>query len=169
MMYSDVRHKIKLKRKMLYTKDSVVLQELIELMEKQNHRTLVLWALDCAQSSSNNKQMQKCIDLCTSWSKGEIKVPVAKKAILELHQFAKTQSPSKEALCRAIAHAGASVHVQTHAVGLIIYELTSLTLENIEDYEEIINDKISFYKGKLIYWKDKEPTLQRPWAKFLLR
>ncbi|HHX24789.1 MAG TPA: hypothetical protein GX723_12410, partial [Thermoanaerobacterales bacterium] len=48
-MFSDVEIKYKKRNKMLFSRDSQCLQELIELIQVQNHRTLVMWALDCAR------------------------------------------------------------------------------------------------------------------------
>ena len=47
-MFSDVKIKMKKKNKLLFSRDSLCLQELKELIQLQNHRTLVMWALDCA-------------------------------------------------------------------------------------------------------------------------
>ena len=45
-MFSDVEIKLKKRNKMLFSRDSQCLQELIKLIQIQNHRTLVMWALD---------------------------------------------------------------------------------------------------------------------------
>lgn len=59
------------------------------------------------------------------WAKGQIKMPVARRAILELHALAKEINEEQlSLLCRAIAHACATVHTERHALGLPIYELT---------------------------------------------
>ena len=48
-MFYDVEIKLKKKNKILFSRDSQSLQELIKLIEEQKHRTLVMWALDCAK------------------------------------------------------------------------------------------------------------------------
>ena len=42
----DVNAKIKRKNQILFSQESPILQELSELVEAQNRRTVVLWALD---------------------------------------------------------------------------------------------------------------------------
>lgn len=72
-MFFDVEQKLKKKNKILFSRDSQCLQELKMLIEQQEHCTLVMWALD----------------LCEKWSRGKIKMPVAKRAILDAHAVAK--------------------------------------------------------------------------------
>lgn len=48
-MFSDVEIKLKKKNKILFSRESKCLQDLIKLIQLQNHRTLVMWALDCAK------------------------------------------------------------------------------------------------------------------------
>lgn len=67
-------------------------------------------------------------------------MPIAKKAILDSHAVAKeTEDRIYAALCHAIGHYGATVHVETHAIGLPFYELTAIVMEcgynNYQDAE----------------------------------
>lgn len=48
-MFSDVEQKLKKKNALLFSRDSECLQGLKMLIEQQKHRTLVMWALDCAK------------------------------------------------------------------------------------------------------------------------
>lgn len=48
-MYSDVKRKLKKGNKILFSRESRCLKELICLIESQNRHTLVMWALDCAR------------------------------------------------------------------------------------------------------------------------
>ena len=48
-MFSDVEQKLKKKNTVLFSRDSKCLQRLKMLIEQQKHRTLVMWALDCAK------------------------------------------------------------------------------------------------------------------------
>ena len=47
-MFSDVEIKLKKRNKLLFSRESQCLQELIKLIQLQNHRTVVMWALDWA-------------------------------------------------------------------------------------------------------------------------
>ncbi|MHB8076331.1 putative immunity protein [Desulfosporosinus fructosivorans] len=64
--------------------------------------------------------MKYCVDLSK----------MAKRAILDSHAVAKKIDDSEYgALCHAIGHAGATVHVETHALGLPFYELTAIAFK----------------------------------------
>lgn len=55
-------------------------------------------------------------------------------------------------LCRAIGHAGATVHVESHALGLPIYELTAIVLKYGKDnFATPVSKKINYYYNRLLY------------------
>lgn len=190
-MFSDVQNKLQKGNKILFSRDSRCLQELIKLIRLQNHRTLVMWALDCAKlplvrfedKYPDEKRPRVCLELCESWARGKVKMPAAKKAILDSHAAAKTiesGSPkSHEAfrgkegeygtLCHAIGHAGAAVHVETHAIGLPMYELTALVIRYGKDnFSQPVSEKIDYYFERLCYWQENTDKLELDWADFLL-
>ena len=178
-MFTDVNLKIKRKNKIYFSKDSDCLRNLRSLMEEQKHRTLVLWALDCGRVTLeqfedkyiDENRPRICLDLCELWAKGKIKMPIAKRAILDAHAVAKTINDKEyEALCHAIGHAGATVHVGTHAVGLPMYELTAIVLKyGLDNFQEPVNKKIKYYYDRLIYWQNNIVGLDIEWAEFLLK
>lgn len=177
-MFSDVERKLKKKNKILFTRDSECLQELKMLIEQQKHRTLVMWALDCAKDPlaqfeekyPHELRPRKALELCEDWSRGKIKMPAAKRAILDAHAVAKEIDDCVYgALCHAIGHAGATVHVETHALGLPFYELTSIVLKFGEDeYQKQIYERINYYYQHLIYWQENIDNFDFEWASFLL-
>lgn len=176
-MFSDVEAKLKKRNKLLFSRDSECLQELLALIKLQSHRTLVMWALDCAQlpleqfeeKYPDEQRPRTCLVLCEAWARGEIKMPAAKRAILDAHAVAKAiDDPVYEALCHAIGHAGATVHVETHALGLPMYELTAIVLKHGRDaFSKPVTEKIEFYYDRLRYWQDTTDRLEHPWAKFI--
>ena len=101
------------------------------------------------------------------WAHGEIKMPVAKQAILECHAVSKTIDNKHDiALIHAVGQGLSTVHVETHALGLVFYELTALVYAN-EDYEDVILKKINFYIERLNYIKNNETKLS--WAPFIIK
>ena len=148
------------------------------LIEQQKHRTLVMWALDCAKvplAQFEEKyplelRPRRALNLCEDWSRGIIKMPAAKRAILDAHAVAKVIDNSVYgALCHAIGHAGATVHVETHALGLPFYELTAIVLKfGKDEYQEKVQDKINYYRQRLIYWQDNIDNINVEWAGFLM-
>ena len=177
-MFSDVEIKLKKRNKILFSRDSQCLQKLINLIQLQNHRTLVMWALDCAKLTleqfeakyPDEQRPRTCLELCETWARGKIKMPIAKRAILDSHAVAK-EIDDKEygALCHAIGHAGATVHVETHALGLPIYELTAIVLKCGKDnFTKPVIEKINFYYNRLLYWQENTDKLGFEWTDFLL-
>ena len=177
-MYSDVEEKLKRKNKLLFSRDSYCLQELIELIQLQTHRTLVMWALDCAKiplgqieaKYPHEPRPRTCLERCEDWARGKIKMPAAKKAILAAHTAAKEiEEIEYGTLCQAIGHAGATVHVETHAIGLPIYELTSIVHKyGRDDFRVPVSEKINDYYKRLLYWQENTDKLGLEWAGFLL-
>lgn len=177
-MFSDVKMKLKRKNKLLFSRDSQCLQELIQLIQLQKHRTLVMWVLDCAKlpleqfeaKFPDERRPRTCLELSESWARGKIKMPLAKKAILDAHAVAKEISDSEYgALCHAIGHAGATVHVETHALGLPFYELTAMVEKYGKDnFPKPVSEKIDFYYKRLLYWQENIDKTGLEWANFLI-
>lgn len=176
-MFSDVELKLKKRNQILFSRDSECLQELVGLIQLQNHRTLVTWALDCAHVTleefeakyPEERRPRTCLDRCEAWARGDIKMPMAKRAILDSHAVAKEiDDPEYGALCHAIGHAGATVHVETHALGLAFYELTAIVLRHGKDkFHEPVREKIDYYHDRLLYWQENTDKLETDWADFL--
>lgn len=177
-MFTDVENKIKKRNIILFSHDSRCLQELLGLIRLQSHRTLVMWALDCAKMPLIQFEAKYpdelrpgiCLNMCEAWARGKIKMPAAKRAILDSHAAAKEiHDEEYGALCHAIGHAGATVHVETHAIGLPMYELTSIVLKyGKNDFHEPVAEKIEYYKERMIYWHENTDKLKLDWASFLL-
>lgn len=175
-MYDDVELKIKRKNKVLFTRDSLCLQELLKLIRLQTHKTLVLWAFYCVEEVIkiyNGKYQDDfrptiAYETCKKWASGEIKMKEAKRCILECHSIAKEIDDDYYiAICHAIGQGLSTVHVETHAIGLVMYELTAIVLKNRDNYEEKVNDKIRWYIKTLKYFADNVDNTQDKWASFL--
>lgn len=180
-MFTDVEDKIKRKNKILFSRQSFCLKNLREIISKQKHTAIVLWAFDCLQiplDILNEKYpeefaFQNAFDLSDKWARGEVKMPAAKRAILDCHAAAeKLGTPYDVALCHALAQGCSSVHVETHALGLVFYELTAIVIKNnYKNYESEVADKIKFYEDKLIFYQNNIDKIEkeRAWAQFLVK
>lgn len=176
-MFEDVERKLKKGNAVLFSRGSPCLRELLALLERQNRRALVMWALDCAKAPlarfegkyPDEPRPGAALALCEDWARGRVKMPAAKRAILDAHAVAK-EIDDREcgALCHAIGHAGATVHARTHAPGLPFYELTALVHRHgASGYREPVQEKIRFYTERLVFWRDTVDTLGLEWADFL--
>jgi hypothetical protein len=175
-VFADVEYRLKKENKLLFSRDSECLGHLLRLLERQDHRTLILWALDCARIPLMKLEVKypfehrprMALDQCRAWAEGRIKMPEAKRAILDVHTAAKILGdPPYEALCHAVGQAGATVHVATHAPGLVFYELTAIVLENRQNYENEVSGRIGEYVERLMFWRDNSDDIDMKWAVFL--
>ena len=88
-MFADVEQKLKKRNAVLFSRDSECHQELKRLIERQKHRTLVLWALDCAkvplaqfeEKYPGESRPRTALELSEAWSRGKVKMPAARRAI----------------------------------------------------------------------------------------
>ena len=174
----EVKAKIKRKNKILFSKDSEYLSDLALLLGEQNHRTAVLWALDLGSKAAekleakypDEKRPEEAIEAAKLWAFGKIKMPSAQRAILDCHALAKELSaPEDIALCHAVGQAASVVHTEGHALGLPIYELTSLVYElGTENCREAVEKKKAEYIDKIFYWKERSESYDG-WAGFMLK
>ena len=167
-------------RRILFNRESDCLQPLLALIEKQKHRTLVLWALEYAEGLADKFQTKypdesrprEAISACRAWSQGAVKMPVAKKAIHAAHNAA-TEISDDIVYCsiaRAIGQAVSTVHVETHAIGGPLYALTALVYEvGHEKSQEAVTKECDRLYERLLYWEKNVETAGTPWAAFLLR
>lgn len=177
-MFKEVEEKLKRKNAILFSRDSACLQELIFLIQEQTHRTLVLWAFECVQiplATLEKKYPREfrahdAFESCQRWAKGEFKIPVAKRAILECHAVCKEINDKSDiALYHAIGQGLSTVHVETHAIGLPIYELSAIVFSNQGNYQSKVLAKIEFYKKKINECKEKIDEIDIKWADFLMK
>lgn len=110
---------------------------LVKLMETTNHRTLAVWAIDCAErvlpyfekKYPLDKRPRKAIDTLQEWIRtGAFSMRVIRKASLDAHAAAREigeDSPARSA-ARAAGQAVATAHVRTHAIGPALYALQAI-------------------------------------------
>ena len=167
-------------RKLLLTRESPCIQPIRELIEKQKHRTLVSWAIECAdhvlpifeERHPNDSRPRDAVKAAEAWSHGDIKMPQAKKAAHAAHNAA-TEVQDDRAACaaaRAMGHVVGTVHVETHAIGLVIYGITAFINASEEmSADEVIARECKFFYDRLKYWEENIHVKERTWAPFLLR
>lgn len=175
----EIKKKLKRKNKILFSKDSEYLQDLVWLINQQNRQVLVLWALDFAEEIvkkleikyPNENRPRNALEATKLWASGKIKIPIAKREILSCHAFAKEISNQEDiALCHAVGQACSVVHTSGHAIGLPIYELTSIVYKlGVENCADSVEKRKQEYIERLIYWKDNYQNYTGEWASFLIK
>ena len=92
----QVADKLKRQNQILFSRDSACLQELLELIRQQPHRVLVDWAFTCVERPleileahlPREDRPRTAVETCRRWAAGEVKMPQAKRALLQAHQAA---------------------------------------------------------------------------------
>ena len=177
MWFAEVKAKAKRKNQILFSKDSLLLTDLCQLIAQANRRALILWALELAEETArelaeNYPEDHRPLDAIAAsraWVSGEIKMPIAKQAILSCHAMAKElTNPAVIARCHAVGQACSVVHTSGHALGYPMYELTAIVLDlGLEDCRDTVEQRVMYYEQRLRYWKEYEQTCQLNWAGFL--
>jgi hypothetical protein len=164
------------------------MQPLHEIISRQDHRTLVLWALETGEDIlkiyktvfPDDPRPEQALEAADAWSRGNIKMPLAKKAARETHEAAKdakgvqgmldVKNPKIDAAI-ASAHAMGQiigvVHVATHSTSYAAYAVQALVLFNtLRESEEVLTDSVNYLSARLMHWASANKD-NRPWATFL--
>ena len=109
----------------------------VELVKKTDHKTLALWAIDCAErvlpyfegKYPEDQRPRQAIETLQTWiNTGVFKMAVIRKASLSSHAAARDVGEDNAA--RSAAHAAgqavATAHVPTHSIGAAIYALQAI-------------------------------------------
>lgn len=114
------------------------------LMAQADHRTLGMWARDCAervmpyfeQAHPDDPRPRQALITLQNWiDTGEFSMKVIRKASLDSHAAARevgTDNPARSA-ARAAGQAVATAHVRTHAVGPSLYALQAIHRTSDDD------------------------------------
>jgi hypothetical protein len=103
-------------------------------LDKQDHKSLVLWATDCAEhvlpyfeeQYPNDPRPRKAVEAGRAWVRDEITMSEARTAAFAAHAAAREAAhAAARAAARAAGHAAATAHVADHAVHAAAYALTS--------------------------------------------
>ena len=177
MWLAEVKAKAKRKNQILFSKDCLLLDNLRHLIGQANRRALVLWALELAEEAARelaekypeDHRPREAVGASGAWAAGEIKMPIAKRAILDCHAMAKElTNPADIARCHAVGQACSVAHTARHALGYPMYELTAIVLElGLDDCRNAVEHRVRYYEQILHYWAEHEKSCSQNWASFL--
>ena len=177
MWFAEVKAKAKRKNQILFSKDSLLLTDLCQLIAQANRRALILWALELAEETTRelagkypeDPRPREAMAASRAWAFGEIKMPIAKQAILNCHAMAKELAdPADIARCHAVGQACSVVHTAGHALGYPMYELTAIVLAlGLDDCRDAVEHRVRYYEQRLHYWAEHEKSCSQNWASFL--
>lgn len=129
-------------RKMLNDWESPYIQSLMRLIKTQSKSTLAHWAVDYAESVllplwnkhyPDDQRPQNALNAAREWLSGAIKLPQAKKTILECHAAARETdgNPVAQAAARAIGQSASTIHSARHCIGLALYGALAVAYDTL--------------------------------------
>ena len=174
---TEAERRLRRGNRILFTRESPLLQDLLLVMEGTDRRPLVRWALEQAGRAADalakrypaDDRPARALAAGARWAAGEIKMPEARRAILACHAMAHAvDCPADSALCHAVGQACSVVHTKGHAAGLPAYELTAIVLEyGLTRCRGPVEARKQEYMERLLYWRDNASGLAGKWAPFL--
>jgi len=154
MIFHDVYERIRKKRAIWFEPNDACLKEIHDLVSNSSKDIITEWSFrqvkriidDIKQKYPEETRPLIAYNLSTQWLHKEIKLPQAKQAILACHAAAKdVSSQSDQALFHAVGQGLSTIHLKMHAMGIPIYELTSIARDHPNGFEPYINQKIKEY------------------------
>jgi hypothetical protein len=131
------------------------IQSLMRLIETQSKTTIANWCVDYAEkyilpiynkTYPEDDRPKQALDAARRWLAGEIKLPEAKRIILnQCHQAAREagEQPAAQAAARCCGQVASTIHAPAHSLGLAFYGAAAIAYdrvgiaENRDVYEQI--------------------------------
>jgi Imm-5 like putative immunity protein len=141
--------------------------EFIALVEKTDHKTLAVWAIDCAErvlpyfeeKYPEDHRPRNAIETLQTWiNTGVFKMAVIRKASLSSHAAARDvgEDNAARSAARAAGQAVATAHVPTHAIGAAIYGLQAIhRATNDSDADAALAKEQAWQYGHLVELRKK--------------
>lgn len=148
------------------------MQSLMKLIETQSKTTIANWCLSYVEENilpifgkthPDDTRPQAALAAARDWLDGKIKLPAAKKSILDAHAAAREAetNPATGASCaaqaaaRAVGQAAAVIHAPTHSLGLAFYGAAAVAYDRVgidkkpEVYEQIAAEECAKLEAAL--------------------
>jgi hypothetical protein len=88
---------------------------------------------------------------------GQIKIPVEKKALHATYNAATVVAEEDPAVCaaaRAMGHTVSTVHVEIHAIDVVMYGITTFVYSSKpEDDDYVVAREGKWFYDRLLYWE----------------
>jgi hypothetical protein len=112
-------------------------EPIVELVRKTDHKTLAIWAIDCAErvlpyfeeKYPDDNRPRKAIESLQEWIRtGEFRMADVRKAALDAHAAAREvgEDNAARSAARATGQAMATAHVSNHSIGAANYALQAV-------------------------------------------
>jgi hypothetical protein len=166
-------------KKILISPADERLKDLSDFIGRQDHKTLVLWTIDCAKRMIElfeaafplDDRPRRAVEAAKKWAFGIIKMPTAKQAAHAAHHAATEVFAIDKAACaasRACGHTLGTVHTQKHATAFLVYFLSALILTSQPGKIDLTIDKeTAWLYDRLVFWQSNSHTASDIWAPFM--
>jgi hypothetical protein len=123
-------------------------EKIIEIAGKIDHKTLAVWAIDCAEhvlsffeeKYPKDDRPRNAIEVGRAWVRDEISVGEARSAAFAAHAAARDVDEGvTRAVARSAAHAVATAHVAGHAVHAANYAAKAIAKERLWQYKHLLD------------------------------
>jgi len=111
-------------------------KEVIKLLNESDHKTLVIWATDCAERVlpyfenffPEDSRPREAINAGRAWVHGELTMIDARKAAFASHAAARNTGEivTARSAARSAGHAAATAHVPSHAIYAAAYAIAAV-------------------------------------------
>lgn len=129
-------------KKMLTDMEAPAIQALMQLIETQSKATLANWAIHYSEqvllpiwekNSPGDERPKEALEAARQWLSGAIKLPEAKKKILECHGAARDaeSKSAAQAAARAIGQSASTIHSARHCIGLALYGALAMAYDEL--------------------------------------
>ncbi|MBY9004301.1 MAG: hypothetical protein KGD73_10045 [Candidatus Lokiarchaeota archaeon] len=123
-------------------------KKITELASKLDHKTLAVWAIDCAEhvllffeeQYPKDLRPRNAIEAGRAWVRDEISVGEARSAAFAAHAAARDVDEGvTRAVARSAGHAVATAHVAGHAVHAANYAAKAIAKERLWQYQHLLD------------------------------
>jgi len=148
-------------KKRIHSLVSGIQPDLVKLINERDHKTLAIWAADCAErvlpyfekEFQNDKRPFAAIEACRKWAGGELKMNDARQAAIAAHAAARSANdlPCACSAARSAGHAAATAHTPKHAVYAAAYAIAAMrkSANAAKDVDEAVNAEMDWQQRHL--------------------
>lgn len=126
--------------------------EFVEIVERTEHKTLAVWAIDCAErvlpyfeeKYPEDRRPRNAIETLQTWiDTGVFSMAVIRKASLSSHAAAREvgEDNAARSAARAAGQAVATAHVPIHSIGAAIYALQAIYRASFEPDDAVAKER----------------------------
>lgn len=143
-------------------------QAFVEPVNQTDHKTLAVWAIDCAERVlpyfeerfPEDRRPRNAIETLQTWiDTGVFKMAVIRKASLASHAAAREvgEDDAARSAARAAGQAVATAHVPIHSIGAAIYALQAIhRISSLSDADTAVAEEREWQFKHLLELREKQ-------------